>query len=127
MTSNTPSCCAMHSCVPLCSAPGSCPSHSNKVCVFLCACVRVRARVCGLSPPAPCPPQDVLFTDGVSPWSPPPAMVQRVTAALAEAHRVLRPQGKLLSITIGQVSRGSGEKRGRPDVGNRMAGRTIEH
>ncbi|GJP48871.1 hypothetical protein CLOM_g8145 [Closterium sp. NIES-68] len=45
---------------------------------------------------------DVLFVDSESPWHVPPAIVRRVRTALTEAHRVLTPHGRLLSITFGQ-------------------------
>ncbi|CAI5995892.1 unnamed protein product [Closterium sp. NIES-65] len=45
---------------------------------------------------------DVLFVDSDSPWHVPPPTVQRVHTALSQAHRVLTPHGRLLSITFGQ-------------------------
>lgn len=47
--------------------------------------------------------QDVFFVDNESAWDPSPSVRQRVHTALAEAHRVLTPQGTLLSISFGQV------------------------
>jgi ubiquinone/menaquinone biosynthesis C-methylase UbiE len=45
---------------------------------------------------------DVLFVDNDSPWNPRPEVVTRVHTMLAEAHRVLAPGGKLISITFAQ-------------------------
>ncbi|CAI5469646.1 unnamed protein product [Closterium sp. Yama58-4] len=45
---------------------------------------------------------DVLLVDSESPWHVPPPIVHRVHTALSQAHRVLTPHGRLLSITFGQ-------------------------
>lgn len=45
---------------------------------------------------------DVLFVDNDSPWDPRNEVVTRVHQMLAEAHRVLAPRAKLISITFAQ-------------------------
>ncbi|CAI7886449.1 unnamed protein product [Closterium sp. NIES-54] len=57
---------------------------------------------------------DVLLVDSDSPWHVPPSIVHRVHTALSQAHRVLTPHGRLLSITFGQW-----------DVGARASGHLL--
>ena len=46
---------------------------------------------------------DVLETDsGKDPWNPNPATLERLHRWLAEAHRVLAPQGRLISLSFAQ-------------------------
>uniref|UniRef100_A0A453B4B2 Methyltransferase domain-containing protein n=1 Tax=Aegilops tauschii subsp. strangulata TaxID=200361 RepID=A0A453B4B2_AEGTS len=46
---------------------------------------------------------DVLFVDSGDPWNPNPTTVDNVTKMLEGIHKVLKPGGKFVSITFGQV------------------------
>lgn len=45
---------------------------------------------------------EVFFTDSASAWDPTPAARRSIAKALDEAHRVLRPDGVLISVSFGQ-------------------------
>lgn len=51
--------------------------------------------------------KDVLFVDAGDPWNPREETVNKVMATLDGVHRVLKPDGIFISITFGQVIRGT--------------------